>query len=116
MLFFTAMPRFNNYISSCTVFVFLIMGVEITGQNIGNEVPGNSEIMLILEKKCNDCHAKEKRKYVFTPENLNGFAGKINKEVFIKKRMPKGNETKLSEAEWIRLKKWVDSVLVKKNK
>lgn len=67
--------------------------------------------LFILQSKCNDCHGKKKKKAVFTLENMNGYAKKINKQVFIKKRMPKGNEVKLTaeEREWLR--KWVGEQL-----
>lgn len=66
---------------------------------------------LILQTKCNDCHGQKKRNAVFTKENMNKFAKKINKQVFIKKRMPKGDEIKLSEQELAVLKSWVDTAL-----
>lgn len=66
---------------------------------------------LILQTKCNDCHGQKKRKAVFTKDNMKQFAKKINKQVFVKKRMPKGDDIKLTEEELGTLKRWVDEAL-----
>ena len=63
--------------------------------------PSNHSIVKIkafgvLETKCNICHIKQNRKKIFTLENMNGFAPKIEEQVFIKKRMPKGKKIKLT--------------------
>ncbi len=63
---------------------------------------------LILQTKCNDCHGQKKKNAILTKENMNQFAEKINKQVFIKKKMPKGDEIKLTEEELGVLKNWVD--------
>jgi len=61
----------------------------------------------ILQNKCNVCHRSKNPQKVFTYENMNGFAKKINRQVFIWKRMPKGNEIKLSELDRADLKNWI---------
>ncbi len=68
----------------------------------------------VLEKKCNACHLKDKKNYFFTLDNMDGFAKKINKQVFIKKKMPKGVENNLTNKEEQILKTWVESELAKK--
>lgn len=72
--------------------------------------PLKKEAFEVLENNCNECHQKKKKEYVFTLENMEGFASKINTEVFIKKKMPKGKKNKLSAADSQTLKKWIESV------
>ncbi len=64
---------------------------------------------LVLETKCNECHSKKKPTYIFTKENMNGFANDIYKQVFDKGKMPKGKENKLTEEERNRLYDWLSS-------
>ena len=45
----------------------------------------------ILENKCNVCHRKRNKKRIFTRGNMNIWSNDIYKQVFVKKRMPKGN-------------------------
>jgi uncharacterized membrane protein len=68
------------------------------------------ESFTILKSKCNVCHVKRNRSKIFTLENIDGFSLEINEQVFIKKRMPKGNRIKLSEEERIKLKNWLNTV------
>ncbi|GEM_PF-1183026 len=63
----------------------------------------------ILDNKCNVCHIKRNRKRVFTLENMNTWANDINKQVFIKKRMPKGKKIKLTSQEYQDLLTWISS-------
>lgn len=67
------------------------------------------EAFKILESKCNACHQVEKRK-VFTLENMESQAKKIHKQVFVKKKMPKGDLFKLTQEESDLLKKWLLSL------
>jgi len=75
--------------------------------------PEQKEAFAILTQKCNICHTDQNPSKVFTIENMNGFAGKINRQVFVWKRMPKGKEVKLSEIEKKRLKTWINRQLKK---
>ena len=61
----------------------------------------------VLENKCNECHRKDKPSKTFTIANMNRFAKSINKQVFIKKKMPKGDEVTLTAAEVNTLKAWL---------
>lgn len=61
----------------------------------------------ILRTKCNVCHKKQNKKKVFTIDNMNMLAPKINRQVFIKKRMPKGKNIRLTEQEYTVLKTWL---------
>lgn len=64
----------------------------------------------ILDKKCNTCHTSKNPSKVFTLTNMNTFARRINRQVFVWKRMPKGNEIKLSDKEKKTLKTWINSL------
>ena len=63
----------------------------------------------ILDNKCNVCHQKRNKRRVFTLENMNPWANDIYKQVFIKKRMPKGNKIKLNTKEYQELLTWITS-------
>ena len=63
----------------------------------------------ILDTKCNVCHRKKNPFMVFTPKNMEKRISKIHKQVFVYKRMPKGNEIKLSSEEYETLKNWLES-------
>lgn len=67
----------------------------------------------VLSNKCNVCHIKRNPRKVFTLENMDRFARKINRQVFIWKRMPKGNEISLSEQEKKTIQKWLNNQLKK---
>lgn len=64
----------------------------------------------ILYSKCNRCHAKRNKRKVFTLENMDGLADKINEQVFVKKRMPKGNSIKLSQEDSKKLQNWLNTL------
>lgn len=68
------------------------------------------DALLILAAKCNICHINKNPSKVFTIENMNGFSNKINRQVFVWKRMPKGREIKLNAQEKQTLKKWINSI------
>jgi len=63
----------------------------------------------ILNNKCNVCHKKRNKRRVFTLENMNTWSNDINKQVFIKKRMPKGKKIKLTSQEYQDLLTWISS-------
>jgi len=62
----------------------------------------------ILKSKCNVCHRTENPSKVFTIENMNDHAKKIKRQVFFWKRMPKGNDYKLTSKEKKQLKDWIN--------
>lgn len=68
-----------------------------------------SKAFLILENKCNICHTKRNRKRIFTTENMNAFKDDIYKQVFIKRRMPKGKKIKLNSTEYQQLLTWIST-------
>jgi len=75
--------------------------------------PAKQEAYAVLQAQCNTCHRTQNPTKVFTTENMNGFAKKIKRQVFVWKRMPKGNENKLTEKEKEILKTWLDHQLKK---
>jgi len=67
----------------------------------------------ILKAKCNVCHVKQNRKKIFTLDNMDIFAAKIHKQVFVKKRMPKGKKIKLTNSDITTLKNWLKTLNIK---
>jgi uncharacterized membrane protein len=61
----------------------------------------------ILKTKCNTCHKKQNPWMVFSMKNLEKRAPKIYEQVFIKKRMPKGNDIRLTQDEYLKLENWL---------
>lgn len=68
------------------------------------------EALEILRNKCNVCHVKKNPSKVFDFENMNVFAKRIHRQVFVWKRMPKGNSITLTKKEKDTLKKWINSL------
>lgn len=66
-----------------------------------------SDAYEILKTKCNGCHRTRNPAKVFTADNMDRFSAEIYKQVFVKKRMPKGRENQLTLEEYERLKKWL---------
>lgn len=69
--------------------------------------PEQDDALKVLTEKCNVCHRRQNPGKVFTPDNMNNLAPAIYKQVFIKKRMPRGNTIKLSEADRKALMDWI---------
>jgi len=69
--------------------------------------------LAILKTKCNVCHKKRNPFKIFSLKNMNRHARKINKQVFVYRRMPKGNQVKLSDEEYQILKNWINKTLKK---
>ena len=64
----------------------------------------------ILENKCNVCHTSKNKRRVFTPDNMDDWANDVYKQVFVKRRMPKGKDIKLNSKEYQDLLTWITSV------
>lgn len=77
--------------------------------------PTKQRAFSILTNKCNVCHMNRNRRRVFTLENMNTWANDINKQVFIKKRMPKGKKIKLTSKEYQDLLTWISSTKTSTN-
>jgi len=65
----------------------------------------------VLKAKCNVCHATKKRTDIFTLANMDSLAADIHKQVFIKKKMPKGRKVKLTDEERQLLQNWLSTVV-----
>lgn len=65
------------------------------------------EVFRILDSKCNTCHRRQNPFMVFKPGNMERRARKIYRMVFVEKRMPKGNEVKLTAREYESLENWL---------
>jgi len=74
-----------------------------------------AEAFQILEDKCNVCHRKRNKRRVFTFENMDAWASDIHKQVFVKKRMPKGKKIKLTSNEYQELLTWITSTKTSTN-
>lgn len=75
-----------------------------------NEYTIKVEAFEILNQKCNTCHSTENKDRVFTLENMDKNAKRIKRQVFFFKRMPKGDDIKLTEKEKDILKNWINSI------
>lgn len=64
--------------------------------------------LTVLQQKCNVCHRTDNPGKVFTIDNMEHLAPKIYKQVFIKRRMPKGRQIQLSEGEAEVLRRWLE--------
>jgi len=64
----------------------------------------------ILETKCNVCHKTRNKSRLFTKLNMDNWAEDVYKQVFIKKRMPKGKKIKLSTEDHQQLLTWITSI------
>lgn len=69
----------------------------------------------VLRDKCNVCHATKKKTDIFTLENMDSLAPDIHKQVFIKRKMPKGRKVKLTEKEMEALREWMSAVIHNRN-
>ena len=69
----------------------------------------------ILQAKCNSCHLDQNPRRVFTLQNMDDLAPKINRQVFVFKRMPKGKEKRksMTVAEMMSLRNWLNAELNK---
>jgi len=65
----------------------------------------------VLQAKCNVCHRTENPGRIFTEKNMDKLVKKINRQVFVWKRMPKGNEIQLTIEEKESLENWIETLL-----
>ena len=65
------------------------------------------DALKILDTKCNICHRKQNPFMIFKEKNMSMRAKKIYKMVFIERRMPKGNDIRLTNKEYATLEKWL---------
>ena len=75
-----------------------------------SEDPIKTKAFEVFTNKCNVCYEKRNRRRVFTTENMNDWSNNVYKQVFIKKRMPKGKNIKLTSEEYQDLLTWISSL------
>ncbi len=85
--------------------------VETKYEIITPQESAKTKAFSVLIAKCNVCHATKKKQDIFTLENMDSLAIAINKQVFIKGKMPKGKKNKLSHEESQDLQKWLNTIL-----
>ena len=98
--------------------ILLLLGISAINNEPQSQIAVDSQTQLsikgdaflVLELKCNSCHERKNRTKTFTLANMNGFAVKINEQVFIKQRMPKGRKIKLTVDDKLKLRKWLKTV------
>lgn len=84
-----------------------------SGDHLVDNTPLKIQAFNILEHKCNVCHRKKNPFMVFNMKNMDKRAEKIDKMVFVYKRMPKGDDIKLTSEERETLKSWIQSLNTK---
>lgn len=70
-----------------------------------------SSALRVLQLKCNTCHARQNPGKVFTSNNMNTLAARINEQVFVKRRMPRGK--RLTNEEYTSLQNWLNTQNIK---
>jgi uncharacterized membrane protein len=70
-----------------------------------------SSALEVLQTRCNTCHVRQNPGKVFTADNMNTLASKINQQVFVKKRMPRGK--RLTNEEYTMLQNWLNTQNIK---
>lgn len=63
----------------------------------------------ILDSKCNVCHRKQNPFRIFSRKNMDKNAPRIYKQVFVKRRMPKG-DIRLTDEEYQMLEEWINGI------
>jgi uncharacterized membrane protein len=89
-------------------------GVATAETSVRTADPGDdakSAALKVLQLKCNTCHVRQNPGKVFTPSNMNALASKINEQVFVKKRMPRGK--RLTNEEYTTLQTWLNNQNIK---
>lgn len=64
--------------------------------------------LTVLETRCNTCHKVANPRKVFTSTSMETYATQIYRQVFIKRRMPKGDKLTIEEEQALR--QWIDAL------
>ena len=94
------------------VFLILIFLGSVSMPNAhAGQLPDDPKkaALSVLEQKCNVCHRSANPGKVFTIDNMEDLAPKIYRQVFVKRRMPKGRNIQLTKEESQVLKNWVET-------
>lgn len=109
-----ARPQAAKHLSVRSALILLIMIFCGRAMAAGGG-PADGELkkaaLTVLENKCNVCHQQQHPGKVFTGNNMENLAPRIYKQVFVKKRMPKGDKIRLTETEAQQLKSWLETQL-----
>lgn len=111
--------RLNSYKQGFTVLLTLVL-MLCTNENCIAQEESLDSILLaeraftVLEHKCNTCHLERDPNKLFTKENMSKEFKKINRQVFIWKRMPQGKDHNLTKEETDDLKAWILFMKAKK--
>ena len=96
--------------TACFILLTAFDKPEVLNDNISPSV-SNDQLKKaayeILDGKCNVCHRKKNPFMIFNMKNMSRRAPKIYKMVFVERKMPKGNEIRLSQDEAATLEKWL---------
>jgi uncharacterized membrane protein len=95
---------FTIILSMSSYYSYQSGAATLDGQ-VDNDL--KSSALTILKNKCNVCHRSQNPKKIFTSDNMESYATKIYRQVFIKRRMPKGDMIKLTADEEQLLKRWL---------
>lgn len=89
----------------------IILITLLSAAHIATATPEDdkAKALLVLQTKCNICHVRNNPFRIFKEKNMERNAKDIYKQVFVKGRMPLGNEVRLTEDERETLKKWVEA-------
>ena len=97
--------RFNKTILLLASLIFTLCSVAMQTDDTSKE-----KALVTLENKCNVCHRSRNPGKIFTLNNMDGFAPGIYKQVFVKKRMPRGNTIKLDQKDRQALMNWLKTL------
>jgi uncharacterized membrane protein len=112
LIIFGIMLAYGNLFSAHQPSGLLISGMQLPVVN-DPEPDVKAAAFEILQSTCNVCHKKQNPFKVFSLKNMDKHAPKIYKQVFVYKRMPKGNQIQLTEAESQTLSAWLNSQNIK---
>lgn len=93
------------------ILLIFIMNISYSQKEDLNYAELKKNVFKVLNSQCNTCHSTKRRTNIFTLENMDSLARDINTQVFVKRKMPKGNKAKLSETETKAIKEWLRVVL-----
>lgn len=100
----------STLIGLSILFYFILPGETIQIISVSQDTP-KINAFKVLVAKCNVCHATKKKQDIFTIENMDSLALVINKQIFIKGKMPKGKKNKLSLDESQAIQEWLNTIL-----
>ncbi len=69
--------------------------------------PLKEQAFEVLATKCNVCHRRQNPFMVFKLNNMDKRAPRIYRAVFVQKRMPKGDDIRLTSEEYAALEQWL---------